>query len=114
MIPFEQLEIGIISFIKDEMIAKVTGAKKWALGLLTVNLAGNLEAIYAKYKDHPAVQILGIVSEDGMVDADKLLRDLKAVAQEYGPISENLPLVGSTEFSAEDIDLLHKHVKKAG
>ena len=50
------------------------------------------------------------MSEDGMIDIDTLITQLKISATANGPVTEHIPILGDITFDSTDIDKLHTYI----
>ena len=64
-----------------------------------------------KYKDHPAVAMLNVVTDDGMVDIDKVYTVAKPMFDQRQSI--DLPLIGRVTFDGGDVEKLYRYISEA-
>jgi len=102
MITREQAKNGMARYLDEELIAKTPGLKKWALAVSVSPLMARMDALM----ENRLLKEMGYVSEDGMIDCDKLRQDFLKAASEKGSVTEHLPLIGDVTFGADDIDRL--------
>lgn len=103
-----QLSDGIAAYIDREMIPRISGLRKWGLGLAGGYAASIVESWIGQ--NRKMLSDIGIMTEDGMVNIDDLASRMKKTAAEYGPVTEHLPLIGDATFDASDIDKLHTYI----
>ena len=48
----------------------------------------------------------GYITEDSMVDIDRIYSELRTIASKTGTVTEHFPLIGDVMFSIDDIDCL--------
>ncbi len=48
----------------------------------------------------------GYMTEDSMVDIDRIYSELRTIASKTGTVTEHFPLIGDVMFSIDDIDCL--------
>ena len=103
-----QISEGLAKYIDNELVPKVPGVRKWALGLAGA-YAG--KAIQDKISENSKLlSSLGIMSEDGMVDVDMVLPYIKSMATQSGPVSEHVPMIGDIRFDSSDVDKLYSYI----
>lgn len=102
----EQVLNGIASYLDDEVMSKLPTHGKWIMGTAIALSRDNISEIL----NNPYIKMLGIVNADGLWDVDKLASALKATAERYGNIQLDLPIIGRLTFSAEDVDLMRRHI----
>lgn len=109
MVTMEQFKNGIVTYIDKEIADKTQGFKKWILPKIGAGIVlMKLESMIAKY--HDELVMLGYISKDGMVDDDRIFRDLSEPARQKGSITEFFEGMGDITFSENDINMLHNYV----
>lgn len=63
-------------------------------------------------KDHPAVQMMGIMDEDGNIDLDRLYNAARTRV-DGKKIPWNIPVIGELKFDVNDVDRLYKYIQEA-
>lgn len=101
MVTKEQFKTGLAMYFEEEFINKVPGLKKWIMVLAANEMLVQADNVINKMSG------TSYVSKDGMIDIDKLYKDLSKVAEKTGDVTENFPLIGDVRFSAKDIDKLY-------
>lgn len=94
-------------YIDREIANKTDGLSKWAVSLLGVALARKSSELIAKYRRQ--LNLLGYMSEDGMIDDDLLFPDLLNVARDKGDVLQTIPVIGTLQFSQTDVDALRRY-----
>lgn len=102
MVTKEQFKAGLVAYIEKEFIAKVGGLKKWAVVLVANEMIMNLDELISKLPNN------SYMHEDGMIDIDKLYKDMYKVAERTGSVTEHFPVIGDVSFSKSDIDELYR------
>lgn len=112
MATMEQVRNGIVRYIDSEILPHLTGFKKYGLGIYTALAADNLEATINKYKNTPAVAMLGIIDSNDNIDIDKVYR----IAINQVPAGERfvvpIPLIGDLTLTKNDIDKLYELINR--
>ena len=112
MVSIEQVQNGIANYIDAEIVAKMTGWQKWAVGTAAGVVLQRAPKLYEQARSHPLIQAMGLIDGEGMIDADTLHKELKVQAQS-GPISVDIPMAGTVKFSEADVDKLFAMIKNA-
>lgn len=102
----EQVTNGLINYIDNEVVNQLPTAGKWIVGTAAALVMKNIDKINTE-----TMEMLGIVSNDGMWDVDMLASSLKENARRYGNIQITYPIVGTMVFTPEDIDLARGYIK---
>lgn len=109
MVTQEQLKEGIARYADAELANKTAGLKKWLIPMAVPPLLIELTCFMNSHAD--MLRRCGYLSEDGLVDIDRLADDAKRVAMDKGKVTEHFHVFGDITFSAEDIDLLRNHIR---
>ena len=109
MIPYNQVVNGLAKYIDSEIVSKIGGWQKLALGVgLGIGIKrGN--TIVEQMKSMPFIKMLNIIDEQNMVDVEIIYEELKKQAQKE-PIHVALPTVGTVTFTQDDVDKLYNHI----
>lgn len=103
-----QISEGLARYIDNELVPKVPGIRKWFLGVAGA-YAGKI--VEEKIGENKEVLVgVGIMDEDGMVDLDRFMPHLKAIAKESGPVTEHIAMLGDLTFNASDVELLYSYI----
>lgn len=105
-----QIVNGLVSYADHEIIDKLPTTGKWVVGTAIGLMSERADAVINNLKDNTIVQMLGIVDEDGMIDADTLVNHMKSSADKYGKIYVDVPLIGRLSFSSSDVDSLRNYI----
>lgn len=103
-----QISEGLGSYIDNELMPKVPGIRKWMLGVAGV-YAGKMVSDRIK-ENRKLLESAGIMSEDGMVDIDKFMPYMKAMADKSGPVTEHVSLLGDITFDSSDVEKLYSYI----
>lgn len=111
MVTVIQVQTGLVQYVDRDLLPHLDGLKKLGLGVYMGLAAENIGAAIQRYKDHPAVAVLGVISEDGMIDIDKVYATAKPMLQEKQSV--NLPLIGRVTFNEQDLEKLYRYICEA-
>ena len=108
MVTIEQAKNGVRSYIMTEIVPKLGGWQKWVAGAFATLAVDRAEQLVS----NPAVKMLGIVTNDGMIDIDALYHAFITQANE--PVTIDIPAIGTITLRADDIDLMMQHIRQGG
>lgn len=109
MIPYNQVVNGVTKYIDSEILPKVEGLSKIAVGIMLASAVKRGDALVEQIKSVPMIKMIGIVDDDNRVDIEVIYEELKKqVSRE--PISMVLPGVGKVTFTRDDVDKLYSHI----
>ncbi len=105
----EQVTKGLISYIDNEVIAKLPTTGKilagTAVALAVRNNSALLNNAWGFFRN------LGVLNSDGLMDVDQLATVLRENANRYGAIVLEYPLIGKLTFTAEDVDIARRYIE---
>lgn len=104
MVTLDQMQEGLAAYVESELVAKVPGLRKWAVAFMASPVLLQLRTMAEN--NRAMLVSSGYMTEDGMVDIDRVCRELKAVASKEGEVTEHIPMLGTFRFSETDIDKL--------
>lgn len=111
MVPVNKIEKGIAAYLDAELMPRFQGN---GLERVIVGTAASLAirksgTIINGYKDNKAVQMLGIMDDEGNVDVDILAEELKKNIGKDG-VKIDIPVIGTVTFRKEDVTKLYDYI----
>lgn len=104
----QQISEGIGRYIDNELMPKVPGIRKWMLGVAGI-YAGKM--VGDKIMENKALLTsAGIMSEDNMVEIDRFMPYMKKMADQSGPVTEHISVLGDITFDATDVEKLYTYI----
>lgn len=113
MIPYNQVVNGVTKYIDSEILPKVDGWSKIAVGIVLAGAVKKGDAVVEQIKTIPIVKMIGIVDEENRVDIEVIYEELKKQVS-VEPLRMELPGVGKVTFTREDVDKLYSHIVGGG
>ena len=111
MVTIEQVKNGLMKYIDTEILPHTNGAKRFAVGVFSALAAQNAETALMKYRENPAITMLGVVDENNNVDIDKIYS--AAISAMPDRLSLDIPLVGVFTIGKADLDQMLDLIKGA-
>ena len=112
MVTIDQAMRGVAQYADNEIIPHLPAGKGIGAGIaLALIMDGGKSRILA-LKDHPAVQMMGIMDEDGNIDLDRLYNAARTQV-DGKKIPWNIPVIGELKFDVNDVDRLYKYIQEA-
>jgi len=102
-----QIKDGLIRYIENEMLPKMSGLRKVGMATYVTLAAESAAETVRKYAEHPAIQMLGVVHGEE-VDMGRLFGAIMANYGERQTIS--LPIFGDFTLSRSDIERLRETI----
>lgn len=108
VVTVDQMHDGMARYVDRELADKSNGLMKWGVALVGMNA---VEMACKAMRDNcKMLHSLGYMTEDGLVELDKIYEELSAIAKEKGEVVQHLPVVGDVRFSASDIDSMRRYI----
>lgn len=112
MVTIDQAMRGVAKYADNEIIPHLPTGKGIGAGIaLALIMDGGKNRILA-LKDHPAVQMMGIMDEEGNIDLDRLYNAARARV-DGKKIPLTIPVIGELRFDVNDVDRLYKYIQEA-
>lgn len=111
MVPISKIEQGVAAYLDSELMPQLpnSGFEKVLAGTAMSLIIRRSGKIIDSYKNNKAVQMLGIMDEEGNVDVDVLAEELKKNLPKEG-MKVEIPIIGAMTFHKEDVDKLHEYI----
>lgn len=112
MVTIDQAMRGVAKYADDEIIPHLPMGKGIGAGIaLALIMDGGKSRILA-LKDHPAVQMMGIMDAEGNIDLDRLYNAARTQV-DGKKIPLTIPVIGELRFDVNDVDRLYKYIQEA-
>ncbi len=112
MVTLEQIATGITKYVDTQILPHLTGIRRIGLGVYTGLASKNVVGMVEKYKNHPAVSVLDVITDDG-VDLDKLYQTVLPMFENGQKEMVSIPMIGEWTFDKTDVEKLYKYIKEA-
>lgn len=111
MVSLEQMKNGLMRYIDNDMLPKLTGMKKIGLGIYAALAGKNLVSIVQQYANHPAIAMLGVMDDSHNIDLDKLYEAAIHAFADGDKITLSIPMIGDYTIDHTDVDKLYRYMK---
>lgn len=111
MVTYNQVVNGMAKYIDQEIINKIQGWQRWALGAGAGIMMNKGTNMFNAFKAHPVVKMLEVIDENDMIDIDTIYTELRKQA-EKGSATIDIPMVGSITLTKDDVDKLYRLIKE--
>lgn len=111
MVSIDKIEQGVAAYLDSEVMPQLpsTGFEKVLAGTAMSLVIRRSGRIIESYKDHKAVQLLGLMDSEGNVDIEVLAEELKKNLPKEG-MKIDVPIIGAMTFHKEDVDKLYEYI----
>lgn len=113
MVEFDKVLRGIEKYISNEMCKGLNGWQLFLAEVAVERITGKRENLKEYLKNNTIVQMLDIMDDEGNVDVEGLLTDIKHKIEEKGKLCFTLPIFGKYTFHPSDVAVLHKYIMNA-
>lgn len=111
MVTYNQVVNGMTKYIDQEIINKIQGWQRWALGAGAGIMMNKGTNMFNAFKAHPVVKMLEVIDENGMIDIDTIYTELRKQA-EKGSATFDAPMIGTITLTKDDVDKLYRLIKE--
>ena len=109
MVEFERVIHGLNRYIESEIYRDMNDWQEVLARIAVSRMIGDTDALKESLMHNGFVRTLNIIDEDnGMVDVEGLIHDLKEQMARKGEIKITFPLLGTFKFNSADIDNLYR------
>jgi hypothetical protein len=108
----EKVKRGVARYVDDELVGKMSGWQRWVIGAGFAMYLENFSSNMQKLKEHPVVKSLGLMDDNGNIAVERMYQHIKMQAQK-GPVTLEIPAVGSVTLHDSDVDKLYTLIMQA-
>ena len=110
---FEKVVRGILKYLDREIYTGMNDWQEMIARIAIGRIFGDEKALKNTLMNNGFVRTFSIIDNNGKVDVDGLIRDIKKQIETKGKLEINIPMLGKFSFVAEDADCLHKYIAEA-
>ena len=112
MVTIDQAMRGAAKFADNEIIPHLPMGKGIGAGIALALIMDGGKVQLLKLRENPAVQMMGIMDEEGNIDLDRLYNAARTrVGGKKIPLT--IPVIGELRFDVNDVDRLYKYIQEA-
>ena len=111
MVTYNQVVNGMTKYIDQEIINKIQGWQRWALGAGAGIIMTKGANIFNTLKANPIIKMLDVIDENDMIDIDTIYTEIRKQA-EKSPATFNAPMIGTITLTKDDVDKLYSLIKE--
>lgn len=111
MVTYNQVVNGMTKYIDQEIINKIQGWQRWALGAGAGIMMTKGANIFNTLKANPIIKMLDVIDENDMIDIDTIYTEIRKQA-EKSPATFNAPMIGTITLTKDDVDKLYRLIKE--
>lgn len=107
---FDRVINGIIRYLDREIYIGMNDWQEMLARIAVSRIIGNKDHLRESLMSNPFVRTFAIIDENGVVDVDGLMRDLKEQIERKGKLDISIPMFGKFSFNSGDVDKLHRAI----
>lgn len=110
MTNLHSLQVGICSWMDNELLQKCSGLNKWMMGVAIMQAPVLVEKMFGQYRD--LLIGMDLITEDDRINLDKAEQVLSDVAKRYGKVQQKIAGVNVT-LGPEDVSTLASYIRNS-
>lgn len=110
---FEKVINGILKYMDAEIYGTMNDWQEMAARIAVSRLLRNSDNIKKALVNNTFIKTFAIIDDEGNVDVDGLMQDIKAEIGRKGKFTISIPMFGSFSFNVDDVDKLHRMIVEA-
>ena len=107
---FERVLNGIMKYLNNEIYSGMNDWQEFFARVAVSRLVGNSKNLKEMLLNNGYIKTFAIMDENGIVDVEGLMRDIKTQINQKGKLTFSLPMFGKFSFTAEDAQKLHNSI----
>jgi hypothetical protein len=107
---FEKVLNGIIKYLNNEIYSGMNDWQEMLARIAVSRMVGNGDNLKHTLMNNAFIKTFAIMDENGIVDVDSLLNDIKNQISQKEKLTISLPMFGKFTFTAADVDKLYRTI----
>ena len=107
---FEKVVEGVARYIDGELYSALNDWQEVILRMAVGRILGNKETLKQKIEENPLLMSFVMLDDEGEMDTEVFLTDLKRAISQKGVLKISVPLFGNMKFNEADVDCLRKYI----
>jgi hypothetical protein len=112
MVEYEKIIDALGKYIEKHIFPTFNEVQLFVGNFALMRYRRNAMMLKELLEDNPLLKPLCLFDDEGMVDVNSWMDDLKAVMDKMGKLKIEIPYVGPYTFTKSDLDVLHDHIKE--
>ena len=110
---FEKVVNSAAEWIGSALYPRMNDLQELVARMVIGRVLESEEKIKTALIGNGMLRTFGYINDEGMVDMDILLNDIRREVERKGKLVINIPWIGKITFTPEDVDSLKKHIMEA-
>lgn len=99
---------GLVKFVDEELVPKMTGLNKWLFGTGAGIIANKGEHVFHALKDIELLHTLELIDEE-KINVTCIYKELLRQA-EKGEIHIEIPMIGTIKLDHSDVEKMYRYI----
>jgi hypothetical protein len=102
---------GVVKYVDKEIIPNMNAWQELIARVGVARIINNAEAIKSMLTNNAFAKTFSIADQNGNIDVDGIVADIKKVMSEKGCIEVDVPMFGHFKFVDRDVDKLYSYIR---
>ena len=112
MATIDQIMRAVTRFADNEVLPRLPTGKGIGAGIALALIMDGGKDRLMKLREHPAVQLMGVMDESGNIDIDRLYNAARP-KMDGQKLPVTVPILGELRFDVGDLDKLYRYIQEA-
>ena len=112
MVTIDQAMRGVAQYAENEIIPHLPTGKGIGAGIALALIMDGGKSRILELKDHPAVQMMGVMDEGGNINLDRIYNAARP-RFDGQKLPVTVPIIGELRFDVGDLDKLYRYIQEA-
>ena len=108
---FNSVLNGVVKFVDREIVANMNPWQEVIARVAIARVINNSQSIKESLSKNAFIRAFAISDENGNIDVEGLVCDLKKAISEKGCLEISVPMFGNFKFVEKDVDTLHSYIR---
>ena len=101
---FEKVINGIVKYINNRILPTMNDWQSIGARVILARTLRSSHELKEALMSNFYIKTFGFMTEDGNLDMDGIVADLKGIVKEQGALTVNIPLYGTLKLNEADLD----------
>ena len=106
-VKFETVVTGINNYISKNIYGNLSHTQEFLARIVVGRLNQSAASLKNTMMNNGFLKTLCIIDDNGMVDVEQILNEVRREIERQGSVCFEIPLIGKLTFNAADVDALY-------
>lgn len=108
---FEKALNGLVKYITNRILPTMNDWQSIGARMVLARALRSSRELKEALMTNFYVKTFGFISEDGNIDIDGIMTDLKGIVAEQGALTVSIPMYGTLKLNEVDLDEIRKYME---